>query len=119
MERGASATGFSAAPQAAADRELKDRELKDRELKDRELKGAGDKGSSTPGASLGSHGGGKSVDGVEAGRQARGGGAGVDKGDAVTCMAIPVDFEFQARAEGKGTRDGWRMLLGDAARCCC
>ena len=110
MERGASATGFSAAPQAAA--------ADGREIKDRELKGSGDRaGSSTTGASPGSNaegGGGKSVDGVEAGRQARTGEAGVDKGDAVTCTAIPIDFEFQARAEGKDTRDGWRMLLGDA-----
>ena len=45
-------------------------------------------------------------------------GAETDKHDAVTCMAIPIDFE-PARGEGQGMRDGWRIILGSATSGTC
>jgi len=52
------------------------------------------------------------VEGAGAVGAGHGAGAGWDRREAATCKAIPIDFEFQARAEGRGTRDGWRLVLG-------
>ena len=59
------------------------------------------------------------AEGAEAGEAGHGRREGGDKREAATCKAIPIDFEFQARAEGKGTRDGWRLVLGSGTSGTC